>query len=161
MPLLISGALFDIFSDEVKRYCRHIDTVIIKGNAAPVRLYTSDCDFTEFVPSKNLDRSKQFFRRKKRILRRELDKRNITTTRIFQESREVNLMRKAFTEEFYASFDKGLQSYLKGHWELSRQELEDTLKIKSRDGPSISLLNYMSEYGFIAPKDWKNSRYLG
>ena len=161
VPLLISGALFDIFSDEVKRYCRHIDTVIIKGNAAPVRLYTSDCDFTEFVPSKNLDRSKQFFRRKKRILRRELDKRNITTTRIFQESREVNLMRKAFTEEFYASFDKGLQSYLKGHWELSRQELEDTLKIKSRDGPSISLLNYMSEYGFIAPKDWKNSRYLG
>ena len=161
VPLLISGALFDVFSDDVKKYCRHIDTVIIKGNSEPVRLYTSDCEFGEFMPSKNLDRSKQFFRKKKRLLKKELDKRNITTGKIFQQSRELNLMRKAFTEEFFDSFDKGLKSYLLGNWEQAKQELEATLKIKSRDGPSISLLNYMSEYGFNAPNNWKNSRYLG
>lgn len=158
VPLLISGTLFDIFSEDIKKYCRLIDTVTIKGNSSPVRLYTSDCDLNEFVPSKGSDRSKQFFRTKRKILRRELDKKHITSGGIFKSSNEISLMRRNFTDEFYQKFDIGLKSYLRGSWGMAKEELEEALKAKPRDGPSISLLNYMSDFGFLAPENWMNSR---
>ena len=161
VPLLISGSLYDKFSDPIKKYCRHIDTVCIKGNSRPIRLYTSDCDFSEFLPLKNCDRSKNFFRRKKRLLKRSLDKQETTTEIIFNKSKEIKLMRKHFSEEFYEHFELGINLYLEGEWSIAKLELEQALNYKSKDGPSISLLNFMSETAFKTPSDWKNSRYLG
>ena len=161
VPLLISGSLYDAFSDPIKKYCRHIDTVRIKGNSKPIKLYTSDCDFSEFVPLKDCDRSKKFFRRKKRILKRTLDRNEITTETIFKNSNEIRVMRKKFSEEFYQHFDSGVKFYLEGGWAHSKYQLEMALSLNNKDGPSISLLNLMSENGFQAPGDWENSRYLG
>jgi hypothetical protein len=45
VPLLVSGALHDIFSEEIKLLCREIDTVTVKGSVMPIRLFTVDIDF--------------------------------------------------------------------------------------------------------------------
>jgi class 3 adenylate cyclase len=45
VPLLISGALFDICTDEIKALCREIDTVTVKGSIQPIRLFTLDLDY--------------------------------------------------------------------------------------------------------------------
>lgn len=45
VPLLISGPLHDIFTDQIKMMCREIDTVTVKGSIQPVRLFTVDIDF--------------------------------------------------------------------------------------------------------------------
>ena len=70
-------------------------------------------------------------------------------------------MRKKFSEEFYQHFDSGVKFYLEGGWAHSKYQLEMALSLNNKDGPSISLLNLMSENGFQAPGDWENSRYLG
>jgi len=45
VPILVSGALYDIFTDNIKMLCREIDTVTVKGSIQPVRLFTVDVDF--------------------------------------------------------------------------------------------------------------------
>ena len=45
VPLLVSGALHDVFTEEIKMLCREIDTVTVKGSLQPVRLFTVDLDF--------------------------------------------------------------------------------------------------------------------
>jgi len=42
-----------IFSDEMQRCCREIDTVTVKGSIKPMRLYTIDIDITDLEPTKD------------------------------------------------------------------------------------------------------------
>ena len=42
VSLLISGELHDVLSDSIKRICREIDTVTVKGSIKPTRLFTVD-----------------------------------------------------------------------------------------------------------------------
>jgi len=43
--LLISGNLYSILSEEIKKICREIDTVTVKGSLVPIKLFTVDIDF--------------------------------------------------------------------------------------------------------------------
>jgi hypothetical protein len=50
VPLLLSGQLYDNFSAETQRQCRHLDTVLLENvSKEPVRVYTCDVivDFLE------------------------------------------------------------------------------------------------------------------
>lgn len=161
VPILISGALYNTFSYKIQEYCRHIDTVIIKGNSKPLELYTSDCEFTEFIPSKICDRSKLYFREKRKALVDMLEKGKVTTEDLYKESKEIKMMRENFSDEFYEAFNKGMDNYISGMWNSSKKKFRKALKIRERDGPSLALINFMSESGFKAPSYWKGSRYLG
>ena len=46
VPLLISGQLYDIFTDKTKDQCRMIDRVTVKGSNEPLELFTIDADIT-------------------------------------------------------------------------------------------------------------------
>ncbi|OMJ86393.1 hypothetical protein SteCoe_12120 [Stentor coeruleus] len=161
VPLLISGPLYESFSEPIQRYCRHIDTIVLKGNAKPLKLYTSDCDFTDFTPSRSADRSKMYFRKKRRTLKKGLEKQEFTTADIYSRSKEIALMRKPYTREFFDFFSKGMNNYLSGMWQMSKNQLEKVLAIRNRDGPTLSLMSFMSETAYRAPAHWKGSRYLG
>ena len=161
VPLLVSGKLYEYLSPDIQNFCRLIDVVFIKGNSEPLKLYTSDCSFSAFLPAKLKPRTKKFFRTKRLALKKKLEKENVSTLEIFSESNEIILMRKEFTAEFYSCFDIGVQNYISGQWEISKYHLEKAIQLRSNDGPSRSLLNYMSESNFQAPNTWKNSRYLG
>lgn len=45
VALLISGALYEVLTDEIKVICREIDTVTVKGSIQPVKLFTVDINF--------------------------------------------------------------------------------------------------------------------
>ena len=160
VPLLLSGAFYDSLSPSVQKYCRNIDVVHIKGSSKPIMLYTSDCDFSSFSTGKNLNRHKTFFRVKKIALKKKLEG-GMESSTVFEESREIALMRKGFSLEFFGKFQDGVQRYVEGEWILAKEALEAALELRSKDGPSLSLLSYMSELAFKAPSNWDNARFLG
>ena len=52
VSLLFSGDLYNILTDKCQHYMRHIDSVVVKGSAEPVRLYTCDVDITRLRMTK-------------------------------------------------------------------------------------------------------------
>ena len=42
IPILISGVLYNLLSDEMKDLCRFVDCVMVKGSELPLDLYTID-----------------------------------------------------------------------------------------------------------------------
>lgn len=160
VPLLISETLYNTFSEPIKKYCRQIDSVLIKGHSKAIALYTSDCDLSEFSQGKQSDRSKKFFRDKRKALKRDLHKGKTSTEILYRDSNELKLMRKNFNDEFFTEFQIGLNSYIGGYWINAKNQLEKVLKIRNKDGPTQALLSYMAEYGFQSPSSWKGVRYL-
>lgn len=54
-----------------------------------------------------------------------------------------------------------MDAYIEGNWKVSKEELEKVDVVKGmKDMPSHVLLDYMSEFGFKSPADWKNCRAL-
>ena len=74
VPLLVSGKLYEYLSPDIQNFCRLIDVVFIKGNSEPLKLYTSDCSFSAFLPAKLKPRTKKFFRTKRLALKKKLEK---------------------------------------------------------------------------------------
>jgi class 3 adenylate cyclase len=160
VPLLISGTLYQVFSEPVQKYCRQIDQVLIRGHSDPLPLFTSDCEFFEFIQGKQADRSKNFFRKKRKALKRDLEKFKITTEMLYSESKEIKLMKKHFSIEFFQMFQEAFQFYLNGAWNKAKLGFEQVLTIRQKDGPTQALLGFMAEYGFICPTGWKQVRNL-
>lgn len=158
VPFLISQTLYNFFSSPVKKYCRHIDRVLIKGNSEPLDLYTSDCDLTAIVQGKSVDRSKNYFRTKRKKIKKGLENKNFVSNDLFINSKEFKLMKLPFNQKFFKTFDKGLKKYLNGYWTEARKYFKRTLKIREKDGPTLSLLSYMSESAFNAPETWQGVR---
>ncbi|CAG9334471.1 unnamed protein product [Blepharisma stoltei] len=160
VPLLFSGSLYDYLSPNVQAYCRHIDTVTVKGSILPIRIYTSDSDFSEFTPSKGRERTKQQSRHKRRILEKKLESETLKSYELYELSKEIQLMKKPFTREFYRVFADGMKGYIEGKWNDAKERFEECLKLRPRDGPSLTLLGVMSECDFEVPNDWKGYRVL-
>lgn len=50
VPLLLSGAMYKLFSRETKAECRQIDCVTVKGSIEPIQIFTCDIDTTVLRP---------------------------------------------------------------------------------------------------------------
>ena len=44
VPILITGAIYDEFTDYTKNQCRQIDNIIFKGHSEPTALFTCDIE---------------------------------------------------------------------------------------------------------------------
>lgn len=55
VPLLISSDLQSYFTPELKKYCRYIDRVTVKGSIRPIGLYTVDMDVDNLPVKKEVD----------------------------------------------------------------------------------------------------------
>ncbi len=59
-------------------------------------------------------------------------------------------------------YKKGFNTYVDGHWETAKEYLEQVTKMrKDGDNPSNALLEYMKNYKFKAPADWKGYHKFG
>jgi class 3 adenylate cyclase len=58
VPLLISSAVYEKLTVEMKQFCRNIDRVTVKGSNQPIGLYTVDLDLKNISPP--ADKSKKY-----------------------------------------------------------------------------------------------------
>ncbi len=71
-------------------------------------------------------------------------------------------LRQRVNEKFRTTFHQGIEFYIAGDWQKAKETFEHTKKLSlssgAADGPSSFLLNYMAEYDYKAPANWKGYR---
>lgn len=79
----------------------------------------------------------------------------------FELDEDIKLMRSPYSKEFFDTFKRGFDHYIKGKWEECFNELN---KIEGNmietDAPTRLILNYIQEYNCKAPSSWKGYRVL-
>lgn len=92
---------------------------------------------------------------------------NDETHAVLENDYDLLTLRQHVTEEFLEVFKEGVTHYLAGEWKEAKTLLESADKLMFEaapalggDGPSKTLLNYMQERNFEAPKSWKGYRPL-
>jgi class 3 adenylate cyclase len=160
IPILLTDRVQNILSPLGQKYCRHVDTISLKGGRDVYQLYTSDVDFSGVMPGKFKDNSKERTKNKRRALKFRLEQGVLESSEVLEESKEIALIKKSFTEEFFEAHAQAMKMYLDGKWNDAHSLFKNVLKIRDADGPSKSIIAYMEENNFQAPQDWKGIRPL-
>ncbi|OMJ76643.1 hypothetical protein SteCoe_23946 [Stentor coeruleus] len=160
IPILLTDRVYNVLSQLGKRYCRHVDTISLKGGRDVYKLFTSDVDFSGIMPGKYKDNSKERTKNKRRALKFRLDQGVLESSEAFGESKEIALIKKPFTDEFFEAHATAMKEYLDGNWKEALGLFKNVLKYRENDGPSNSIIAYMEENNFNAPQDWKGIRPL-
>jgi hypothetical protein len=87
---------------------------------------------------------------------------------VFEQDYDMLTLRKHATDpEFQQIFKDGIAAYLEGDWPTERKQLEradlymkEAAPALGGDGPSQTLLSYMANQNFEAPKTWQGFRPL-
>jgi class 3 adenylate cyclase len=173
VPLLLSGAVYKELSKFFKAKCRKIDNVTVKGSAKPISLYTIDLKVNRLksmekttIHSEYLSpegkRQEREGKRKKLMLG--IRKRKITTMSLFKNEKYIQEMRRSYegrlAKHFYFDFTCGFTEYLHGNWEEAHRHFKNTLNRIPNDGPTQTLINYITSKNYIPPSDWKGFREL-
>jgi hypothetical protein len=163
VTLLISGQLYDFLSEDLKKICRHIDTVEVKGSKIPIRLYTIDVNL-DLRPSRKVyklkmnERLKMYYEKKLKLWK-EMEDMDISTV-IYVKKTFRDLLKTSRTKKFYKYFKTGMNYYISGNWQKSQKYLTQCQEIVPTDKPTKVILDYMKEYNFISPREWKGYRSL-
>lgn len=156
--VLITGETVDLFNDDLKKICRRIDRVKLKGYSRPRDLYTVDIKPEVLSPGGFGSRSngisalsEQFGSRKKSVAQYLLGE--FTGCDFIHQDSDLKHS-IWYNEEFSEFFKSGLDHYLEGNWELSRNDLSNALFINKKDYPSIYLMKEMKKHKLKAPIEW-------
>ena len=172
VDILVSGDLYECFSDYTKKLCRQIDTVALKGCIDPVKLYTIDIN-TNLRPGKpkkgNISgkEKRRIINSKRSKLKALYDKSweegtNKSMTEIYyKKSRGFRaLIRNMKSEEFKRYFSLGFEQYIAGNWDIAYKFFKQALYIDQYDPPTIKLCNFIHMNHKKAPSDWDHYRKL-
>lgn len=93
---------------------------------------------------------------------------NIESSDLFATDTDLKVLRlHATNEEFLYTFKSGVDEYLDGNWAAGKEKLVKASNMMSKlapglkgDGPCMTLLDYMEEFGPDAPSWWKGYRPL-
>merc|ERR1712060_859516 len=168
VSIIVSEALVSRASKDMASRCRLIDKVTIKGSKAPLELHVIDLDYWEIEVSEHKQHIpwsvRQRFRARQML---ENEKRrnwgdNDIASELFAGNRDMQTMRRRFTEDFLQLFNMGYQNYSQGEWQVARRLLTTTLNmLGAKDGPSSALLSFMeTPYQFEAPEWWQGVHEL-
>jgi len=169
VPILISQSVTELCSAEMAAKLRLIDQVSMKGSKVPMELFSLDLDFMAMPVDDPKDMNMVWTSRQRFKVRqileaekkRKLDD-EVSTWVLFDQNKDINLMRRRFTVEFMQMFNMGYQNYSQGEWEVARRLLSDTrTMLRVEDGPSVALLRFMeTPHRFTAPDKWDGIRPL-
>lgn len=56
------------------------------------------------------------------------------------------------------SFKEAVDEYILGNWDLTKMMLEDALRRKRNDGPTLAILNFMQKHDYKPPANWQGNR---
>ena len=164
--LLISGKLYNLFTEDMKGVCRYVDCVTVKGSAEPIDLYT--IDINDKITPQRIERIKiiktaeekaKIFKEKKTMLEGLIEEYGSITPIILEKKSYWELIDEK-TERFYDSWENAMSSYKEGKWDKAKLYFEECLEEDSKDGPSNTLYNYIKKYNFKSPENWKGEREL-
>ena len=145
--------------DEIQFYMRHVDTVMLKGTAEPVRLYTFDLDPTELPMSVHMGNPTEAVV-KKEMVKQAFAGSYFTVHELFTKSQKIARMRTAFTSEFVSIHQLAVNHYIEGRWKQAQDSFYQCLDILPQDGPTLAVLRYMERLNFQSPVDWIGVRVL-
>ena len=166
LNLLISGPLYKLFSDEMKKICRYIDCVYVKGSEQPLDLYTVDVNLNLKPQEKknilimNNKEKKKRYADKKENFQREIEVYKNVTTLIFQKNSYFELLKTKIPNEFYYHWELAIDFYKKGDFKNAGDKFKKCLELYPDDGPAKTLYKYIENRNFKAPDDWIGVREL-
>ena len=165
LSLLVSGPLYKLLSEDMKRRMRFVDCVNVKGSVIPLDLYTIDVNLDLKPQEKKIsimspkDKRKRY-QDKKELFQREIEMVKSVTNIIFEKDSYIELTRTKKTEEFYHEWEEGVKFYKNGYFKQAAQQYEKCLKIDPDDGPAKTLLTYIKNRNYKKPEGWKGVREL-
>jgi hypothetical protein len=79
----------------------------------------------------------------------------------FELDEDIKLMRSPYTKEFFDTFKKGFELYIKGKW-MQAKEILETIEgnLIDHDPPTKLILRTMEDTNFVPPDYWKGYRIL-
>jgi class 3 adenylate cyclase len=179
-PLLMSGDFARLLSPAVRRRCRQIDRVAVKGSAQPLDLWTYDAAPGSAPPPPRSPTSaagsgasnaaaSDAKQRRGSDSRHAADHETYSDYPYFDEFEEHPdiVASRAADPAFLAAFAAGFELYRRGEWAAARPALEAARALRrgaggapADDGPSACLLGVMAAAGFAAPAGWAGHREL-
>ena len=166
VSLLISGKLYNICTDELKKVCRFVDCVRVKGSTEPIDLYTIDINY-DVPPQKtkkvqiieNSEIRAKSLKEKKMIIESLIDEYGSISPIILEKQSYIDLIDEK-SDEFYGAWENAIYFYKNGNWEKAKKYFEDCLEEDNNDGPANTLYNYIKKLNFKSPENWKGERDL-
>lgn len=159
--ILVSESLFMRLDDEIQKYLRHIDTVVLKGSEIPIRIYSFDLHFAGLGVSKHVATKAQIDAKRLKV-KEAFEFNYFQVHLLFTQSQKIERMREMYDEFFLEFYRRALESYLEGRWKEAAEIFRTRcLRQIPMDGPSRNLLAFMEAKGFLCPSTWNGVRVLG
>jgi class 3 adenylate cyclase len=171
VDILFSGEFYDLLSDFMKRKCRKIDIVTLKGSEKPICLYTVDVN-KNIYPGKivskkdrmTLRERRSYYDLKKKKLWNKFIKFNYKYTigeiYLKQSKGLRQLLKKNKSDMFYQYFEDGFGDYINGDWKDAALNLEKARYLDKSDGPTRTILDYIKSLNLTPPNNWDGYRVL-
>lgn len=166
VPLLLSESFVSLLSPAVRRRCRQIDCVTVKGSNQPIGLFTLDVDAAAAAAT---EPSAHPMAQHGPTAMKGSDHLSFSDYPYFDEFEEHPdiVATRAVDEDFLARFAEGFQAYRAGNWQAAAAVLEETRTMRRNgagdevvDGPSEALLAVIRDSGGRAPAGWAGYREL-
>ena len=155
----------------MKRKCRKIDIVTLKGSEKPICLYTVDVN-KNIYPGKivskkdrmTLRERRSYYDLKKKKLWNKFIKFNYKYTigeiYLKQSKGLRQLLKKNKSDMFYEYFNDGFGDYINGDWKDAALNLEKARYLDKSDGPTRTILDYIKSLNLTPPNNWDGYRVL-
>ena len=163
--ILISGALYNLFTDDMKNICRFIDKVTVKGSHIPLDLYTIDLNLNvskqrnSKILIMNSKEKSQLFNEKKMELDALIEEYGSVTSIILEKNSYRELMKER-NSDFKTFWNSGIKYYISGDWKSAKLYFDYCLNIDPEDGPANVLSKFINDFNLKPPQNWKGVREL-
>ena len=174
VDILFSGEFYDLLSDFMKRKCRKIDIVTLKGSEKPICLYTVDVN-KNIYPGKIVSKKDRMTLRERRsyydLKKKKLwnkyknmesfnSESSIGELYLKQSKGLRQLLKKNKSDMFYEYFNDGFGDYINGDWKDAALNLEKARYLDKSDGPTRTILDYIKKLNLTPPNNWDGYRVL-
>ncbi len=96
----------------------------------------------------------------KNELRRDLETGRNNTWDVYCRDEDFIELRRNYDRVFAKKFHEAYKNYIDGDWATAEDLLNQCAKMNPRDGPTITLKNYIEELNGRCPDYWKGFREL-
>ncbi|CAG9331978.1 unnamed protein product [Blepharisma stoltei] len=168
VPLLISDALYNLFSNVTKSKFRKIDRVTVKGSKEPIELFTCDLNLCNLTPVAEKSGTQEELKHERVLARISREKLlfqckngDYSVCNLWDDDEDLKLMKAGVSKRFINAFEKALNHYFIGEWDQAMQEFINAQEIKGeRDGPCETLMSYIEEEKRDTLWNWCGYRVL-